>query len=84
MSAATPVPTSDRIKDPPSFNLVMGSQARFRYRNHEGKEGVRVAIPRRLFYGKTVHHAEVQWFLVAYCLERRGERHFALKDMGPE
>lgn len=75
---------SDKIKEPPSFNIVMGAAVRFRYRNHAGKEAVRHVIPRRIFYGKTAHHPEVQWFLVAWCFERRGERHFALKDVQPE
>ncbi len=51
---------------------------RFQYTNHRGESGVRTVVPRHLWYGRTEHHPELQWFLKAFCVDRQQERDFPL------
>lgn len=53
------------------------------YSNHAGIRAMRLVVPKSLFYGLSVFHAEPekQWFMTAFCVERGSDRTFALKDV---
>lgn len=51
------------------------------YRNWRGEIDYRKVLPKKIYYGSSKWHAEVQWLLVADDLEKNEERHFALKDI---
>lgn len=53
----------------------------FGYVNHRGEYGLRTVMPEYMWYGFTIQHPEPQWFLHALCLDKRGYRNFAVKDM---
>lgn len=52
----------------------------FNYRNHTGKYRIRKAIPKSIQFTKTEWHPEMQWILLAYDVEKKADRSFALKD----
>lgn len=56
----------------------------FLYRNWRGEVSKRRVVPLRLWYGSTEWHPELQWLLVARCLDRGEERFFALSDITNE
>lgn len=54
---------------------------RFRYRNHRGERADRDVAPHCLFFGTTDYHPDKQWFLTAWCADRKEWRDFALRDI---
>lgn len=52
----------------------------FEYTNYRGEVSVRTVTPKGLRHGSTEWHPEPQWLLVAFCHDRKAERHFALRD----
>lgn len=54
---------------------------RFMYTNWKGNRGFREVIPQRIYFGSTEWHKEEQWLMVAYDLDKKAERTFAMKDM---
>ena len=58
-----------------------GRSARFEYTNYRGEHGTRHVVPMDLTHGKTEHHPEAQWLLVAYDLDKQATRYFAMKDI---
>jgi len=53
----------------------------FKYKNWEGKTSIRNIIPEKIYFGKTKWHPQKQWFLVAFDLDKKEKRIFALKDI---
>jgi predicted DNA-binding transcriptional regulator YafY len=56
-------------------------ELRFRYTNWRGVTADRRVIPERIFFGTTTHHGTPQWIMVAYDLDKRESRSFALSEM---
>ena len=56
------------------------SALRFRYTNYKGETADRSVTPYRIYYGTSEHHEGEQWFLLAYCHDRKAMRSFALVD----
>jgi len=53
------------------------------YTNWRGETAMRTITPKYVYFGSTPWHSgEEQWLLVAFDHDRRGDRHFALKDFG--
>lgn len=52
----------------------------FYYTNWRGQTDLRRVRPVRVWHGKSGFHAQPQWFLAAYDLDRRAQRDFALAD----
>jgi len=55
--------------------------ARIRYTNHRGETSIRNVIPQDIRYGANGWHPEPQWFLVAYDLDRKAMRYFAMRSI---
>lgn len=51
------------------------------YTNWKGQRAPRRIVPKRIYFGTTEYHKTPQWLLVAYCLRKRAERTFAVKDI---
>jgi hypothetical protein len=54
---------------------------KFTYTNWKGVTAERTVTPQRLFYGEQPHHDGPQWFLHAFCHDRRAPRTFAFNDI---
>jgi predicted DNA-binding transcriptional regulator YafY len=52
-----------------------------RYTNYRGETSDRRIIPIGIRFGSSEWHAEEQWLLDAFDLDRRADRSFALKDV---
>lgn len=50
------------------------------YKNWRGEESVRKIIPKSVRYDSTKWHPEPQWLLLAFDLDKKEEREFAMKD----
>ncbi len=61
--------------------MVKGQTLKFKYKNWEGKTGVREVEPIEVWYGETEWHKGKQWFLKAVDVEKKAERDFALRDV---
>lgn len=53
----------------------------FKYRNWEGKVGIRHVRPIKIWFGSTEWHEGRHWFLKAHDLDKDAERDFALEDI---
>ena len=52
------------------------------YTNYRGERNVRVVEPRSWYYGTSQFHpGEPQWMMIAFDVEKRQERHFAMRDV---
>jgi len=54
---------------------------RFTYTNYKGETGPREVFARQIWFGTTIWHNEPQWFLLAYDLNKKDTREFAMRDM---
>ena len=54
---------------------------RFTYTNYRGEVAERHVLPRSIVFMSTPHHPDEQWILRGYDLDKKAERHFALKDL---
>jgi predicted DNA-binding transcriptional regulator YafY len=54
---------------------------RFIYKNHEGIIDGRTVIPQRWWFGISQYHHGEQWFMHAFCLDRKAYRDFAQADI---
>ncbi len=63
------------------MNIIFGQQTQFEYINYKGIKSTRNVIPMSLYFGATEFHPENQWLMVAYDLDKQGERTFALNDI---
>jgi hypothetical protein len=52
------------------------------YKNWRGQNAWRYVRPARIWFGRTQHHPEDQWFMDATDLKKNTPRSFALKDIG--
>lgn len=48
------------------------------YVNHRGERAIRTIEPITIFWGSSEWHPEPQWLILAYDIERKQERAFAL------
>jgi hypothetical protein len=66
-----------------SVTLYAEQELRVMYRNHEGRRGWRRVIPLPVapFWGSTPYHAEQQWLLRVWDLDKDAERTYAMKDI---
>lgn len=53
----------------------------FVYKNHRGETALRRVIPIRVRWGATQWHPKTQWLLVAFDVDHRAEREFAMVDV---
>ncbi|OHV73363.1 hypothetical protein [Ensifer sp. LCM 4579] len=60
-----------------------GPPLTFVYRNWRGEIATRKAVPLRLEFASTEWHPEAQWLLIAWDIEKRATRSFAIKDINP-
>ncbi len=51
------------------------------YTNYRGERSTRRVRPRRLYYGQTMHHPELQYLMDAWDFDKDAERTFAMKDI---
>lgn len=51
------------------------------YTNYNDETEVRNILPDRIYFGKSDFHPDEQWLLVATDLDKKAERHFAIKDI---
>jgi predicted DNA-binding transcriptional regulator YafY len=51
------------------------------YKNWKGEIGIRKIIPIEIFFGANEFHGEPQWLMVAYDLDKKEERTFAMNDI---
>lgn len=51
------------------------------YTNYKGITSIRQIIPKEILFGHNEWHAEDQWLMIAYDIQKRDERTFALKDI---
>ncbi len=53
----------------------------FTYTNWQGETAQRTVRPIHMYFGHTTYHQGDQWLLVAYDLDKKAERTFAMKDI---
>lgn len=53
----------------------------FLYVNYEGKQSIRNVSPLSVRFGTSDWHAEPQWLMAAWDMDRCAHREFAMKDM---
>jgi hypothetical protein len=51
------------------------------YTNHRGERAIRRIIPVSIRYATSEWHTRPQWLLIAFDLDKRAHRSFALKDV---
>lgn len=51
------------------------------YTNWRGERRVRAVIPQAMWFGSTIHHPDLQWFMQGLDVARSELRDFALKDV---
>lgn len=54
---------------------------RFVYTNHRGETATRTVRPHSITFKATQYHPEPQWILVAWDIDKRTRRSFAMKDI---
>lgn len=54
---------------------------KFTYTNYKGETADRTVTPQRLFFGEMPYHNGPQWFLDAFCHDKRARRTFAFNDI---
>jgi len=50
------------------------------YKNWKGMITERDIVSREVVFGSTEWHTEPQWLMIAFCLNKRAMRTFAMKD----
>lgn len=53
----------------------------FEYKNWKGEIGIRTVQPMEIRFGATDFHQDNQWLLVAYDVDKKDERTFAMNDI---
>jgi len=56
-------------------------QVKIIYKNWKGVIAKRNILPEKLFYGSDEWHKVEQWFVLAYDLDKKANRNFALNDI---
>lgn len=51
------------------------------YTNYKGKTSLRKIIPESVIFSSNKWHKEKQWLLVAYDVDKKADRTFAMKDI---
>lgn len=59
----------------------MGEVIHILYTNYRGETAWRRIYPSHIHYGVTSYHPQSQWLLVAYDLDKKADRDFAMKDI---
>lgn len=48
------------------------------YTNYKGEKSIRKVLPVHIWFGETVWHPDLQWFLDAWDVDRQAMRSFAM------
>lgn len=59
---------------------MIGAPVRFAYTNYRGVSSIRLATPKRLWFGSTEYHPEPQWLITAHDHDKGADRDFALAE----
>lgn len=51
------------------------------YTNYKGNTAIRKILPKDILFGHNEWHKEDQWLMIAYDVEKKADRTFALKDI---
>lgn len=51
------------------------------YTNYKGKTAIRKIVPKTIEFSCNEWHKEEQWLMVAYDVEKKADRTFAIKDI---
>lgn len=51
------------------------------YTNYKEKTNQRSIIPKKIIFSSNEWHKEQQWFLIAYDIEKKADRTFAMKNI---
>jgi len=51
------------------------------YTNYKGKTSNRKIVPKEIIFSSNEWHKEMQWLLLAYDVEKKADRTFAIKDI---
>ncbi len=57
------------------------SSVKIVYTNYKGETDMRKIIPKEIVFGSNQWHKEDQWLLLAYDLDKKADRNFAMKDI---
>lgn len=52
-----------------------------KYKNWQGKVGIRTIVPARVYYGHTDYHKEDQWLMEVFDIDKDAPRTYALMDI---
>lgn len=52
-----------------------------RYKNYKGEIAWRNIEPKKIYFGYNDWHEEEQWLMIAYDLDKKAMRDFAMKDI---
>jgi hypothetical protein len=58
-----------------------GTIVKFRYKNYQGKMGIRNVFVKGFYYGETAYHPMPQLFLSGFDLDKSVNRDFAVNDI---
>ncbi len=61
--------------------IMVGMTIDFVYANWRGETASRQVVIQGIEYGVTPYHGEPQMYIRGFCLDRKAERSFAIKDM---
>ena len=53
----------------------------FEYVNHRGERSIRRIRPIRIWFGSTAWHADAQWLMEAWDLDKQATRDFAMSNV---
>ena len=59
----------------------MQKEVKILYTNWKGETSIRKILPKEIIFGSNQWHKEEQWLLVAYDIDKKSDRTFALKDI---
>lgn len=69
-------PTTRSKSDLPSVDM--------HYTNYKGESALRTLIPKAVRFGTSEWHADAQWLLLAFDVDKQAEREFAMRDFGAD
>ena len=51
------------------------------YTNYKGKTALRKIVPKEIIFSSNEWHKEEQWLLIAFDINKKADRTFAMKDI---
>jgi predicted DNA-binding transcriptional regulator YafY len=61
--------------------MITGAAVEIDYTNYRGRRSGRVVFPLHIWFGSDEYHADPQWLLDAFDVEKGAMRTFAMKDV---